>query len=125
MKSKIVTVFIISSVLIIKSLGCMAQASEHDAFDKGNNVLGLAFGIGGHYGAYSGYSSQTPSIGIMYEKGMSWQAGPGVIGLGGYLGYKSLRYKEDISYPPFYTVKYDYKWSYIIIGARGAYHYQF
>ena len=113
MKSKSITVFIIFSILFSGILSAQS-------FDKGNNVLGLAIGIGGHYGVYNSYSSQTPAIGIMYEKGMQWEAGPGIIGMGGYLGYKSLSYKSSV---PYY--EYDYSWTYFILGVRGAYHYEF
>jgi len=102
---------------------CLAWSfpGRGQSFDIGDDVIGLTFGIGGHYSVYGpGYTSQSPAIGIHYEKGMSWEAGPGVIGLGAYVGYKSLRFKR-YDYP----VHFDYKWSYTILGARGAYHYEF
>lgn len=110
----VVTVFLISLT---------SSKISGQSFDKADQVLGFGFGIGGHFGVYKGYTSQTPAFGIMYEQGMRWDAGPGIIGLGAYLGYKSLRYKETIIVPP--TYNYDYKWTYTIIGIRGAYHYEF
>jgi hypothetical protein len=85
----------------------------------GDNVLSALVGIGGHYGIYSNYTFVTPGLGISYEHGLQVEAGPGVIGVGGYVGYKSLGYKKT------YTniAVYDYRWTYVIIGARGAYHY--
>ncbi|WKX77046.1 hypothetical protein [Zobellia laminariae] len=41
---------------------------------------------------------------------------PGVVSLGGYLGYKRFTYNNDF-------FGNDYSWSYTIIGVRGAYHY--
>lgn len=115
------TKFIVPALFILMMLTNSSNAQNNTAFTTGDNVLGLGIGIGGHYGASgNGYSSQSPAIGIMYEKGMGWKAGPGIIGLGGYLGYKSLRYKAVSGY-----YSYDWKWTYTIIGVRGAYHYQF
>jgi hypothetical protein len=95
--------------------------STAQSFDTGDNVLGLTFGIGGHYTASgSGYSSQSPAIGLFYEHGMPWEAGPGTIGLGGYVGYKTLRYKSVV-----FPFTYDWRWNYTILGVRGAYHYEF
>lgn len=108
------------SVIIFSSV----TALNAQSFEGGDRVLGLSFGIGGHYGVYKNYSSQTPAFGAFYEKGMDWEAGPGTIGMGIYLGYKSLRYKEEII-NSIGLYRYDYKWSYTIIGLRGAYHYEF
>ncbi len=82
-------------------------------FNKGTNVINLGVGFGGNFGNYT-TSSQSPGYGIAFERGAWDIAGPGVISIGGYLGRK--------------TYKYDYafgndKWSYTIIGVRGAYHY--
>ncbi len=108
----------ISFLFCLLAVGGTAGAQS---FATGDNVIGLSFGIGGHYNVSSrGYSSQSPAIGLFYEKGMPWAAGPGVIGLGAYAGYKSLRYKS-VDFP----VTYDWKWNYTILGIRGAYHYEF
>lgn len=114
MKNKILLTLALASILFVKNL-------NSQSFDKADDVIAFGLGIGGNYGVSSdGYTSQTPAIGVMYEKGMRWSAGPGIIGLGGYLGFKSLRYKKTT---PAYS--YDMKWSYTILGIRGAYHYEF
>lgn len=77
---------------------------------KGQQDLHLGVGLGTtFYG--SGYHSVLPPLNVSFEKGITEN-----IGAGGYLGYASSRYD--------YT-GFDYHWtySYIIIGARGAYHY--
>ena len=48
----------------------------------------------------------------------TWELGDGVVSLGGYLGYKSI---SDNYNDGFYS--YSWKWSYTIIGVRGAYHF--
>ena len=47
-----------------------------------------------------------------------WEAGPGVVSLGGYAGYKGYSFsgKED-------AYSFDEKWHYTVIGVRSAYHY--
>lgn len=109
---------IIFTALAIATLSFVSDTISAQSFAKGDNVIGFGFGIGGNYGLTT--SSQSPAIGIMYEKGMSWEAGPGVIGLGGYLGYKSFKYKYDV-----FNTFYQTKWSYTILGIRSAYHYEF
>ena len=80
---------------------------------KGTNLLSAGIGIGSSFGSYT-HSSSSPGISIIYEKGIWNVDGPGVISLGGYLGFKSYRY-----------VRYGYteKWNYTVLGFRGAYHY--
>lgn len=84
--------------------------------------LGLGLGIGYGYG-YSGLGGNThssPAISLSVEKGVLEGIGPGVISVGGLIGYKSYSYKWDI-------LGDDYKstWNNMYIAARGAYHYNF
>jgi len=76
------------------------------AYKKGDQVINLGLGIGGLAGAYG-----TGSIAITggYEYGVTEN-----ISLGGVVGYSS-------SSETFYG-DYGWKYTYIIIGARGAYH---
>lgn len=110
----------ISMLLIVSSL--FVSVANAQAFEEGNNVIGIGVGIGGHYNAYGSYTSQTPAIGLSYEKATSIDVGDGVLGLGAFIGYKSLTSKET-----YYFVTsnyyYEYQWTYTIIGFRGAYHY--
>ncbi len=111
-----------SFLLIILLLGSVVPAKAQ-SFEVGDNVLGVSVGIGGYYRAYSSYSSQTPALGLSYELGVT-ELGPGILGVGGFLGYKSLSYRSRanpwLGGPGF---EYDYRWSYLIIGLRGAWHY--
>lgn len=99
------------------SLPSMAQAQ----FEEGDNVLGVGVGIGGGYNiGYKGAGvSQSPAIGLHLDHGMG-DLGPGTWGLGGFVGYKSLSYKYD---NPGWNFAYDYKYTYLTIGARGTWHY--
>ncbi len=91
-------------------------------FEVGTNVLGLGVGLGGHYVTWSAGYSSTPAIGISYDHGFKDGLGPGVIGIGGYFGYKGMSYRYNYPYSNYY---YNEKWTYLIIGLRGTYHYNF
>lgn len=101
------------------SLPSMAQAQ----FEEGDNVLGVGVGIGGGYGiGFSGSGvSQSPAIALHLDHGMG-DLGAGVWGLGGFVGYKSISYNYDnVWFGGGY--KSSYKWTYLVIGARGTWHY--
>ncbi len=92
---------------------CFAAVTQVNAqaFEKGTSALNLGIGIGGSYGGGAGITS-LPQFNASFEKGIWEIGGPGVVSLGGFLGYKS--YKFD---------SWDGKWSYSTIGVRSAYHY--
>ncbi len=66
------------------------------SFQEGTNVLGVGFGIGGNYGiGFTGSGvKQSPAIALHFDHGMG-DLGPGIWGLGGFLGYKSYGYEYD------------------------------
>jgi hypothetical protein len=88
-------------------------------YDVGTSNLNLGIGLGNTL--LSGFNgagfSQTPAIGISFDHGM-WEAGDGTISLGGYLGYKAFKYEDS-----YFNYSEAYKWTYTIIGVRGAYHF--
>jgi hypothetical protein len=82
-------------------------------YTKGQQDLHFGVGLGStFYG--SGYKSVLPPINVSYEKGITEN-----IGVGGYLGYASSRY----NYNGFGDYNYHWTYNYIILGVRGAYHY--
>ena len=81
-------------------------------FSLGNNVASVGIGLGSSLGVLGG-STSTPGISLQYERGMWDVGGPGVISLGGFIGFKSYKYNNV----------YQRKWNYTIIGLRSAYHY--
>ena len=95
-------------------------ATQAQSFQEGDNVLGVGVGLLGGYGVgWSGSDySQTPAINLHFDHGMG-ELGPGTWGLGGYVGYKSASYKAR--YFNFY--QYDYRYTWLVIGARGTWHY--
>ncbi|MFS4456363.1 hypothetical protein [Maribacter sp. 2304DJ31-5] len=98
--------------LTIISLSMIHFASAQE-FNIGTNVINGGIGLGGSYGSYT-TSSQSLGLSASFERGVWEVPGPGVVSLGGFLGYK--------------TYNYDYfggndKWTYTVIGVRGVYHY--
>ncbi len=90
-------------------------------FTQGVHVINAGIGLGSSLGGF-GYTSQTPGLCLSYEYGMWPVAGPGLISLGGYLGYKSFAYRSTYLYQ-LNHFSYEQKWQYLILGARSAYHY--
>jgi hypothetical protein len=105
-------------ILSLSALLAFAAFSQHALaqFDIGDNVAGLSIGIGGNYVTNT---SQSPAIGLSFEHGVS-DLGPGTLGIGGFLGYKSLSYESN-----YFFYQYDWKYTYLIIGARGVWHYNY
>jgi hypothetical protein len=115
------TNFLSAFALLLSAFVCNSASAQ--SFSEGDNVLGVGVGIGGSYGVgFSGSGvSQTPAIALHFDHGMG-DLGPGVWGLGGFLGYKSYAYEFNNSYF-FNSYNTSYKWTYVVVGARGTWHY--
>ena len=106
-------------------LGCfifsfIALQVSAQTFAKGDNVVGLSVGLGGAW--YSGYGfgwngvTRTPSFTLSYENcivGSLWDD-KSSIGIGGQIGYSSIRWKDI-----------DWRINNTLVGGRGALHYAF
>lgn len=86
-------------------------------FEKGTKVASLGIGIGSSLGSFN-YSTQIPGISVMYEQGIAEAGNVGIIGLGGYVGYKSFSWENNSG-----TFESKSRWNYTIIGVRGAMHF--
>ncbi|HET6252791.1 MAG TPA: hypothetical protein VFE32_01890 [Puia sp.] len=87
------------------------------AFEAGTNVVSAGIGLGSSLASGYTYGTQTPGFSAGYERGI-WEAGPGVISLGAYVGFKGFKYGYvDAGYAV------TEKWNYSIFGVRGAYHF--
>jgi len=108
-------------VLILLALtvvtGTMQAQKTTDTFANKDNVVSVGFGLGGVYG-FSSYDSQTPVFGAQYDRGIYEFKFGGVIGVGGFLGYKGYVDKFNIG-----NNDYKIRSSIVIIGARGTFHY--
>lgn len=94
-----------------------AASGGANPFEVGTNALNLGIGLGSRYGYGSGLlggsSSVTPALSIAYERGIL-PLGPGVLGVGGIIGYQAASY--DYS-------GYKDKFTDLIVMVRGAFHY--
>ncbi len=83
------------TILAVVILFFCTFRAEAQAFEVGTNVISAGLGLGSTLNGY-GYSSSTPGINFQYERGI-WEAGPGVISLGGYLALKDTNILLPIS----------------------------
>jgi len=104
------------SALLLAAIFSFAHLSAQDpTFNKGDKVLNLGIGLGSTL--YSGlyYKSQVPPVSASLEIGIVDEIlEKGVIGVGPYFGYSSYKYSYLTS---------GYKYSNLILGARGNFHY--
>ncbi|SHJ61942.1 hypothetical protein SAMN05444280_12442 [Tangfeifania diversioriginum] len=103
---------------VLFALFLTASLSAQNTFNEGDNVLNLGLGIGNTLYTGSYYSSSVPPLSASYEVGVKDELFDenSSLGVGGYLGYSGSKYTGWGS---------SYSFNNIIIGARGALHYQF
>lgn len=90
---------------------------QAQAFQAGDNAVGVGVGVGGNYYRYGSYYGFRPTLSLMYDRGTAVPVGPGVLGIGGYFSYTNRRIYEDYLYWV-EDKRYDF-WSF---GVRGTYH---
>ncbi|RSK51067.1 hypothetical protein EI291_01765 [Hymenobacter rigui] len=94
-----------------------SQATGNALFQKGTTMVNLGIGLGLGYGyGFGGSLKATPAVSLSLEKGILEGIGPGVIGIGGLIGYKGYHY----DYP---GTDYKARWNNVIVLVRGTYHY--
>jgi len=103
---------------VLFALFLTASLSAQNTFNEGDNVLNLGLGIGNTLYTGSYYSSSVPPLSASYEVGVKDELFDenSSLGVGGYLGYSSSKYRFSGSGSSF---------SNFILGARGSLHYQF
>jgi hypothetical protein len=104
----------------VLALALSLHTTTQAQFEEGDNIVGLGIGVGGGYGVgWSGSGvTRSPAITLHYDHGMG-DLGPGTWGLGGFVGYKTISYEQ--AYFNYY--RYDYRYTFFVIGARGTWHY--
>lgn len=89
----------------------VAAAAQAQPFQKRTTTANVGIGLGT---ALGGLGKARPAISASIDHGVWDVGGPGVISLGGYVGNTGYKYTSG---------NYTYKWNYMVVGARGAYHY--
>ncbi len=120
-KSFIIAVFVLAFM--------STNAQNTLPFAKGNNVLCLGIGLGSTLYNGVGYTSSVPPISISLDHIMAdgLLDGKAGWGIGGYIGYTSAKWEYTYTDPFTPSNNYTYGWKYtsLIIGPRGTFHYNF
>ena len=103
-------------ILFVAVMFSLTQlVAQESTFSKGDKVLNIGIGLGSTLYTGSYYKGQVPPLSVSYEVGVVDEVlEKGSIGVGGYLGYSSYKYQY---------LDWGWKYSNIIIGARGSFHY--
>ena len=108
--------FVIKGVMVILFCAFGMGVNAQNTFSKGDNVAGVAIGLGGYYsGAFYKDVKRIPFVSAYYEtciKDNLFDA-KSSLGIGGMLGYTSVNVADY------------YRASTTVIGVRGALHYAF
>jgi len=106
---------IVTAIIMAAPLMLAQESAQESWFNKGDKVINLGIGIGNTLYSGSYYTRGVPPISVSYEQGIvDGIAEKGVIGILGYVGYTSYKYDY---------LGWGYKYSNIIIGAGGLFHY--
>jgi len=104
--------YLIALTLLITLPALQAQESM---FNLGDKVINLGIGLGNTLYSGTYYNKGVPPVSFSYEQAIVDEVlEKGVIGLMGYVGYTSYKYDY---------LGWGYKYSNIIIGAGGLFHY--
>ena len=108
-------------IVVFTTCGALTGIHAKNPFSKGDRIVNVGIGIGSYYGG-SGYTSSIPPLSVSYEQGIidGLLDGKASVGVGGYMAYTANKWETSIS-----NSTYGYKYSYLIIGARGTFHHQF
>jgi len=98
--------------LTVMATIAIAAGANAQLFQEGSKMLHLGIGVGSPY-VYSGSDLSIPPIHASFEYGIKEK-----IGIGGLIGYTASEYNTT-----FFSSSYSWKFSYLVIGARGAYHF--
>lgn len=93
--------------------------AQEQMFNKGDKVVNVGIGLLSALYTGSYYTSKLPPLSVSYEQGVVDNVlDVGTIGVGGYLGFASAKWEMA-----YIGGTYGWKYTNIILGARGAFHY--
>ena len=95
------------------------QKSHAQMFELGDKDLNIGLGLGSTFYTGAGWSTTLPPLSLSMDYGFKDDVGPGVIGLGGYLGVASHKWENTI------FTSWGWKYTTIVVAARGTYHMDF
>lgn len=114
----------VSLLMAFFVLAFFSMQAQGDNFGKGSSAINVGIGVGNTIYTGAGYKMGFPSISASYEYGlvevpMGSQL-KGIVGIGGLVGFGGSKY--DYSY---FGWGYEVKTTYVVIAARGNYHFIF
>ncbi len=101
-----------AAILLLSMSSTQLKSQSFQVGDKDVN-LGIGFGTHYHLG-----KTVIPPVSISLDYGFKDDIGPGVLGIGGYFGIASSKYE-------WWANDYGWKYTEIMVGARGTYHMEF
>ena len=102
-------------ILVVVCFTFVQLVAQEPVFSKGDKVLNLGLGIGSTLYTGTFYSTTIPPITGFLEFGVADNVlEKGSIGVGPFVGFAGYKYKFSV---------YDIKYTNILIGARGSFHY--
>jgi len=97
----------------------LSLSAQDNLLTKGEKVLNFGIGLGSTLYSGSYYSTTVPPISASFEMGVKDDVlDIGSIGVGGYLGYTAAKWEYN-----YFGTDWGYKYTSLIIGARGTFHY--
>jgi len=112
---RILKVFTLGLALALISPAVM----QAQLFDKGDKVISAGIGLGNTLFAFGSlYSTSVPPVWIAGDYCIREDLGPGNLGVGAILGYSA--FKSTYTYN---LDKYGWKYTTLVIAARGTYHF--
>jgi hypothetical protein len=113
------TVAVIATFALLNPISTFAVAKKKSSnvapFKMGSSCLGISMGLGVSY-HYYGNANQSPALAITYDRAVKEDVGPGTIGLGAIVAYKSASYRYSYG-------NYRARWSNYVVGGRCTYHF--
>jgi len=101
--------------IVVVSFALTRLSGQDPTFVKGDKTLNLGIGFGATWYSGSYYHGQVPPVSASLEFGVAENIlEKGVVGVGPYVGFSSYKWE--------YT-DWGYKYSNIILGVRGNFHY--
>lgn len=103
------------------------NGSSGTCFDETTKIVNLGIGFGGFNYYQSGLGGgyvykSTPAFSFTYEQAYPKKLGPGYLGVGAYLGYKRAQSRYNDYYYLGDRYYYEHNWNYMVVAARGVYH---
>jgi hypothetical protein len=105
--------------MLVALLSIPVVRAQESMFNLGDKVVNIGIGLGSTLYSGSWYKTTIPPISLSFEQAILDDIlENGVVGVGAYVGFSSYKWHYVYS-----TYDYGYKYTNIVIGARGNFHY--